>query len=297
MPCGLCNIHTNIVPSHHPRPTRRPTIVLKTNATSLESPATWVHGGGHHVQIDELVPLEIFQKGWYSDWIINDLGRIRGIKVPVGLGKIPALVGPGVGVPQVVPGTPTVAQTSVPAPIDRRDTTPTVSSVPEATVAEMIVVTGTWDDFMWHARMFPDKRILHESSGYVWNPGSPIPDSPPTSATVAPTTTSTDSEAPMDLGQLITDLGTTYIQSRYAPQPTAPAVTVQPALDPFGIGGDIIDYFTAPDGTVVPVKKKKKCRRRRRRLATKSDLGDLAALKAILGNGEAFKAWIATHSR
>ncbi len=40
----------------------------------------------------------------------------------------------------------------------------------------------------------------------------------------------------------------------------------------------------------------KKRRRRRKRLATPSDLKDLAALKGVLGGGEAFKVWIATHS-
>lgn len=100
----------------------------------------------------------------------------------------------------------------------------------------------------------------------------------------------------MDLGALITDLGTTYIKSKYAQQPTP---TVQPVYSLPEMGSDIIDFFTDPaTGTIQPVVKKKPCRRRRRRrLATKSDLGDLAALKAILGNGEAFKAWIATHSR
>ncbi len=38
-------------------------------------------------------------------------------------------------------------------------------------------------------------------------------------------------------------------------------------------------------------------RRRRKRLATVSDIRDLAALKSVLGGGEAFKTWIATHSR
>jgi hypothetical protein len=39
-----------------------------------------------------------------------------------------------------------------------------------------------------------------------------------------------------------------------------------------------------------------KCgRRRRKRLASASDIKDLASLKAVLGNGDAFKTWIATH--
>ena len=100
----------------------------------------------------------------------------------------------------------------------------------------------------------------------------------------------------MDLGALITDLGTQYIKTRYA----QPAVMSQPVLNAPFIP-DAVEQF-APwyddgTGTIVMPQQKKRCRRRRRRLATKSDLGDLAALKAILGNGEAFKAWIATHSR
>lgn len=49
-------------------------------------------------------------------------------------------------------------------------------------------------------------------------------------------------------------------------------------------------------GQVTSVKKCAK-KRRRKRLATVSDIRDLAALKSVLGNGEAFKTWIATHSR
>jgi len=66
-----------------------------------------------------------------------------------------------------------------------------------------------------------------------------------------------------------------------------------------GIGlaaGELYDYFMNADGTMTARKKCKK-RRRRKRLATVSDIADLAALKSILGNGDAFKTWIATHSR
>ena len=96
----------------------------------------------------------------------------------------------------------------------------------------------------------------------------------------------------MDLGQLAGDLlktaGEAYIARQLAPTGYSAPIAAQPALNiPF------IDVV--PEGAVAAAKKK--CRRRRRkRLATKSDLGDLAALKAILGNGEAFKMWIATHS-
>ena len=62
------------------------------------------------------------------------------------------------------------------------------------------------------------------------------------------------------------------------------------------LAGEALDYFMSEDGT-IGVKKKCKKRRRRKRLATVSDIADLAALKSILGNGDAFKTWIATHSR
>lgn len=221
----------------------------------------------------------------------------RSTKLPVGGGVIPAVVSTSVGVPKMVPVVTPAPKAPLPPPIDRRDATPPTTSVQmsddgyERGYVWEKTANGRWT-LIW-----PDGRrteSLTDEGAAQMSKELGIPE--PYYTTTTPTTT-TDSEAPMDLGQLITDLGTTYIQTRYAPQPTATVPTVQPALDPFGIGGDIIDYFTAPDGTVVPVKKKKKCRRRRRRLATKSDLGDLAALKAILGNGEAFKAWIATHSR
>jgi len=38
-------------------------------------------------------------------------------------------------------------------------------------------------------------------------------------------------------------------------------------------------------------------RRRRRRMLTKSDVGDISTMKAILGNGEAFKLWLAKATR
>lgn len=117
---------------------------------------------------------------------------------------------------------------------------------------------------------------------------------PPTAAENAvPKVTKTPTGGSMDLGDLLgkgLDLYSQYQQIKYAqpPQVSVQQPTIQTADFDWGI---------EPDIPFVDVVKKKRCRRRRRRLATKSDLGDLAALKAILGNGEAFKAWIATHSR
>lgn len=106
----------------------------------------------------------------------------------------------------------------------------------------------------------------------------------------------------MDLGNIFTTLGTEYIRSRYTqPPPTSPV------LFP-----DVGSFFTDSTTTTQTVQGQPKCgmvwdpdrqkwvkksRRRRKRLATQSDLKDLAALKGILGSGEAFKVWIATHGR
>ena len=96
-------------------------------------------------------------------------------------------------------------------------------------------------------------------------------------------------EPVMDLGKLLGDVATTYIQTKYGPQPvSSPAIVPRPADWPFsvpGIEGDL------PFIDIV----KKKRRRRRRRLATLSDIRDLAALKQVLGSGGAFTTWIATH--
>jgi len=105
-----------------------------------------------------------------------------------------------------------------------------------------------------------------------------------------------------DLGQFGQQLitGATQVAlARYA-QKTQPPVMATPAFNPTtgGIldlfGSDLSDTGVGNTGQVIrPMGR----RRRRRRLATLSDIRDLAALKAILGNGENFKVWIATHSR
>lgn len=99
-----------------------------------------------------------------------------------------------------------------------------------------------------------------------------------------------------DLGGLLLGLGSSYLGSKYA----------QPAQQSFlPDWGDISFGSPTPTATIPaghttagcpPGMMKKKVRRRRKRLATPSDLKDLAALKGVLGGGEAFKVWIATHS-
>lgn len=73
--------------------------------------------------------------------------------------------------------------------------------------------------------------------------------------------------------------------------------TTTQVLDPGGIG--LLDFLASDEETADVAEallgKEKKKRRRRRRLATVSDIRDLAALQQVLGKGEAFKTWIATH--
>lgn len=58
----------------------------------------------------------------------------------------------------------------------------------------------------------------------------------------------------------------------------------------------VVSTIDAATGQVI----KQACaprRRRRGRLATTGDIKDLASLKAVLGNGENFKMWIATRGK
>ncbi len=115
----------------------------------------------------------------------------------------------------------------------------------------------------------------------------------------------------LDLGSLITQLGTAYIGAKYAP--TQPMYTMPTVYEstPADFGLPFVDVI--PEATSGPSggtgnqvwnprancgagKWQRRSRRRRKRLATSSDLKDLAALKGVLGGGKAFEVWIATHS-
>jgi len=107
----------------------------------------------------------------------------------------------------------------------------------------------------------------------------------------------------LDLGGIITGLGTAYFAKKYAQAPT-PASSFLPDWGDL-MGGStpalpVVDTSQIPPGMTSagcpPGYMKRKTRKRRKRLATPSDLKDLAALKGVLGGGEAFKVWIATHS-
>lgn len=106
-------------------------------------------------------------------------------------------------------------------------------------------------------------------------------------------------EEPMaqDLGSSILDtigrLGTAWLGNRNNPSSgfVAPvAGTVARTIGTLATGG----AAGAAAAAVAEGLTEKKRRRRRPRLATPTEVADLTALKSVLGNGEAFKTWIAT---
>jgi hypothetical protein len=106
-------------------------------------------------------------------------------------------------------------------------------------------------------------------------------------------------EKTMDLGNIIGDVigGVTQYQIAKLAAKNQPAAFFPGSLP--DLAGDVYSALTDQQivdagGVVNLAPRKKKCRRRRR-LATMSDIRDLAALKSILGNGETFRTWIATH--
>lgn len=167
--------------------------------------------------------------------------------------------------------------------IDRRDTTSVQGKLPMKTFNTTKPLPQDQVDKLWDLGHI----VVVSSTGQQQLPSHQKQSSQQTVIQTKPaaTVTKPTGSTSMDLGSIITDLGTAYIKSKYSPQPVSYS---QPALLPsFDIEGDIpfIDI----------VSNKKRCRRRRRRLATTSDIKDLAALKAVLGGGDAFKTWIATH--
>ena len=210
--------------------------------------------------------------------------------LPVGYGGLPPILKPVPRLPELVTAPTVTPKAPLPPQIDRRDI-PLPSGTPVSLMAEIRRPT-TWFEYWELINSGYDERRVRK-------PGS-------TPAINAPKPKPTGNKS-MDLGSLITDLGGQYIQARYGQPstgymptngvpPTIPALGPGVAMGMGALAGEALDYFMSEDGT-IGVKKKCKKRRRRKRLATVSDIADLAALKSILGNGDAFKTWIATHSR
>ena len=164
----------------------------------------------------------------------------------------------------------------------------------------MQVVNNWFDYHRLKDAGIPVKYVKGSKTKAVHNVA--VPSNPP------PITTSPNQgSGPMDLGALVADLGTAYINAKYSQ--AAPVVpTVQPVnslTDSLGI--PFVDVIPEPPQTECggSMVYKKVCgqykwvkqkRRRKQRLATRSDLKDLAALKGVLGQGKLLETWIATHS-
>ena len=210
--------------------------------------------------------------------------------LPVGYGGLPPVLQQNAGLSQLAGSTTAPAEDPLYGEIDRRD-----APLSETTQTGGVVRQAR--DWFEYWQLIEQGIEVREPTAAARAAGADY------MATTSPTT----GNGSMDLGQLITDLGGQYIQARYGQvQPSTgyyqQPIAATPALGPAvgaGIGlaaGELYDYFVNEDGTMSSRKKCKK-RRRRKRLATVSDIADLAALKSILGNGDAFKTWIATHSR
>jgi hypothetical protein len=213
------------------------------------------------------------------------------LNLPVGYGGLPSILAPSTRLSDLATAPVPAPQSPLPPQIDRRDIPLPQTGAPKLPLS----------DQAWFERMNP---------GQTYRP-------PVSAAPIIAPPSPTGVSKSMDLGALISDLGTQYIQSRFAPPPAAPLF---PAAVPAiaagagavaaaaGVGLPFVDVIPgAPDsscGRGKPVYKYH-CgeykwvypkRRRRKALATQSDLRGLAALKGVLGQGKAFEVWIATHS-
>jgi len=111
--------------------------------------------------------------------------------------------------------------------------------------------------------------------------------------------TKTTGASPMDLGDLLGQLGSAFIQAKYSPPVVTPAA-ISPSMGfPEYQGGSALPGTATRTVGVVDEAREAICgprrRRRRKRLATASDIRDLAALKDTIGPSMT-KTWIATHS-
>lgn len=106
----------------------------------------------------------------------------------------------------------------------------------------------------------------------------------------------------LDLGSILVGLGGQYINARWGQNQYGPSTGVGAPYMPggvFNLGVPGVDVIPEPSancstkGLVYdPEKGKwiKRRRRRRRRLVTPTDIKDIAALKAIIGNGQALQS-------
>lgn len=210
--------------------------------------------------------------------------------ISVGTPNIPVFT-PGNKLPEVVPNAPATQKIPLPPAIDRRDEPPYLEELPAG-----VSNTGT-----------QSTRVLPGDLGII----QPLP--PKDFLNTG------DNEVGW-LSDIYDTVDTTLggiLPGGVDPFAGPPVLYNPPSTLPFGDGGVVVTQPpipTVPTGPVAmgcdddPFKGyvyKKHCgqyrwikqrRKRRRNLASHSDIKDLNALIAVLGNGKALQSWIATHS-
>lgn len=213
-----------------------------------------------------------------------DLERIFGNRVlggvGISLGKrgLP-VYSAGAGLPRVA-STPAGGQTAtLPPQIDRRDEP---QDTEQLSLSDFIVITGTLDDFEWHKKMFPNKKILHKPTGRVHVPGKTDAAPVPVRTGNIPLQT-TNKGGSMDLGSVAVDLlkqaGTAYINRELMPtQPVYNSPMIPDQLEQH-----MPWYLDETTGTIRTTRSTTPCHRRRRRrpIATNAEIAQLASLKSI----------------
>jgi len=259
----------------------------------------------------------MFEKDEWSNWIEKFLdqwspnwGRST-IRIPLGDRNFPPMETASEGLPGLVPEPTPKYALPLPPPIDRRDTAPDATLLPED-VEDLGVALS---DAEWLIRMGLPPLASQE----------PLRVFDPPFVPALPGTLARAEQAPL-LGEMrtmdIEDEEVGWINDIYTIVDAvgyegnlpggAPPQLVEP-----GTGGSVINPSSLP--TVIPSgptptattgDKKTYCykyidgqwklvkmrRKRRRKLVTKSDIAGLAQLKGVIGMGKAFETWIATHS-
>lgn len=236
------------------------------------------------------------------------LGGGRVSNVPVGAQGI-SVDYQGLRLPtlRTTPATGPTGPTITPG-IDRRDITspgPSVFVTQPAQVGTKSIMPLS--DRAWFESMFPGKTYVP--------PGTIPPRTLATPPAPQAQIVQEKTDMPLDLGNLLTGLGSAYINAKYGAPPVPsyqqPAV-YQTALGPNVSGGPelglpFVDVIPEPPAgcDVKKMEYKWSCdgwkwvkrrRRRRKTLATKGDISQLAQLKGTVGMGKVMETWIATHS-
>ncbi len=242
-----------------------------------------------------------YMPGGRQDWGIP---RIGVPSFPMGLPGIPRIPAPRVSIPTVVP-----TLTLPPAgPLFR---TPNFNpSVPQLTQAPVKIrpdETGggmqneTWQEYMRRTGGLPADWNNFPMPRDWQNATRGAVSTPPNVPNVVNTQVSSpkigkNGDSPMDLGDLLGQLGTSFINAKYGQATTAQPVAFNQA--PVGVtpalGIPFVDVVPEagscekgmvwnPRANCGQGKWQKRSRRRRRRIATASDIRDLIALKEGVG--------------